>query len=378
MKRIAFIEHLGSHAGSEIYSKNTVESISLNHDLEVHLFSDNKHFSDDYFSYDYFKNVFKGRVKLFKVTKFYYAFLKSLLRSKINKINIVHLHFYGLNNFYAFNLLLAKIFNFKVVATIHDIIELNESKKELPKYLKSIILLLDGIVFHSEYAKSIFQKDSSFSKVSNINVIYSFDIDFKNNFEISRMQSLKKLELSPNNRYILFFGQIKKIKNLGLLIKSMKHVSKNIKDIKLIIAGKVWQDNFSDYKKLIDELDLKDFIIPRIEFIPNNQVQHYFNISEFTILPYRKIYNSGVLIRSFSYKRSVIASNIPLFKELVDETTGYIFEENNETSLSNTIIKALSNNNKELHNNCYDYIINLLDRKKISKKYHFFYQSIYL
>ena len=156
----------------------------------------------------------------------------------------------------------------------------------------------------------------------------------------------------------------------------MKHVSKNIKDVKLI-CRKVWQDNFSDYEKLIDKLNLKDVIIPRIEFVPNNQVQDYFNISEFTILPYRRIYNSGVLIRSFSYKRSVIASNIPLFKELINENTGYLFEENDEISLSNTIIKALNDNNKELHENCYNFIIKLLDRRKNSKKYHLFYESIY-
>ena len=377
MKSVAFIEHLGTHAGLDTYCKNTVEAISDNHDLEVHLFSDKRHFSDDYYSYDYFKNVFKGKVKLFKISKFYNAFLKSLLRAKIRKINIVHLHFYGVHNFYALNLLLAKIFNFKVVATIHDIIELNENKQRIPKYLKSIILLLDGIIFHSEYAKSIFQKDSSFSKVSNVNVIYGCDINFKNSLKTSRAQSLEKLKLSSDNIYILFFGQIKKIKNLSLLIKSMKHVSKNIKDVKLIIAGKVWQDNFSDYEKLIDKLNLKDVIIPRIEFVPNNQVQDYFNISEFTILPYRRIYNSGVLIRSFSYKRSVIASNIPLFKELINENTGYLFEENDEISLSNTIIKALNDNNKELHENCYNFIIKLLDRRKNSKKYHLFYESIY-
>ena len=198
-----------------------------------------------------------------------------------------------------------------------------------------------------------------------------------NHDETSRQQSIKKLRLLPKYRYILFFGQIKKIKNLALLIKSMKYVSQQIEDVRLIIAGKVWKDNFENYDKLIDKLNLNNFIIPRIEFIDNNEVQDYFNVSEFTILPYKRIYNSGVLIRSFSHKTSVIASNIPLFKELINKSTGYLFEENDEISLSKKIVKALNDNDKQLNENCYNFIMELFSKEKISKKYDLFYGAIY-
>ena len=74
MKSVAFIEHLGTHAGLDTYCKNTVEAISDNHDLEVHLFSDKRHFSDDYYSYDYFKMFLKAKSNFLKFQNFIMLF----------------------------------------------------------------------------------------------------------------------------------------------------------------------------------------------------------------------------------------------------------------------------------------------------------------
>ena len=81
-----------------------------------------------------------------------------------------------------------------------------------------------------------------------------------------------------------------------------------------------------------------------IKFISHSDVSYYYSAADIVILPYRKIYQSGVLMMSLSYKKPVVVSDLPSFKEIiVDNRTGYIFESENSLDLSRVINKALDN-----------------------------------
>ena len=69
--------------------------------------------------------------------------------------------------------------------------------------------------------------------------------------EITKSIALKELNLDSSFKYILFFGQIKKVKKLDILLRSMVDVDSKTK---LIVAGKVWKDNFDFYQQIIDEI----------------------------------------------------------------------------------------------------------------------------
>ena len=62
----------------------------------------------------------------------------------------------------------------------------------------------------------------------------------------SKEESLRKLKLNKNNKYILFLGMIRKYK-FELLLKSFKNIIDFDNKIKLIIAGefekKIYQFN---------------------------------------------------------------------------------------------------------------------------------------
>ena len=58
----------------------------------------------------------------------------------------------------------------------------------------------------------------------------------------SKKEALSQLRLNKNFKYILFFGQIKKVKGLYILLKAVALTKSP--DVKLIIAGKPWEDSF--------------------------------------------------------------------------------------------------------------------------------------
>ncbi len=78
-------------------------------------------------------------------------------------------------------------------------------------------------------------------------------------------------------------------------------------------------------------------------YIPNEDVCAYFAASDLVVLPYKLVYNSGVLLRSMSYGTPVLCSDLDSFKEVVqDNINGVLFKSNNSKDLANRISFALS------------------------------------
>ena len=57
------------------------------------------------------------------------------------------------------------------------------------------------------------------------------------------------LDIDRSKKVLLFFGMIKKVKGLDLLLTAFSRIIKRHSDIVLLIAGKSWKNDFSYYKK---------------------------------------------------------------------------------------------------------------------------------
>ena len=180
-----------------------------------------------------------------------------------------------------------------------------------------------------------------------------------------------KLDIEKGKKVLLFFGMIKKVKGLDILLSSLTEVIKKHSDVVLLIAGKPWKDDFSNYQKLIDELAISKYCKLDIKFISHSDVSNYYSAADIVVLPYRKIYQSGVLMMSLSYKKPVVVSDLPSFKEIIENNrTGYIFQSENSLDLSRVINQALDNPKllEEIKQNGYDLIATDYKWEMIGKK----------
>jgi glycosyltransferase involved in cell wall biosynthesis len=132
---------------------------------------------------------------------------------------------------------------------------------------------------------------------------------------------------------------IKRIKGLEILLNSLAEVKKVHPDIVLFIAGKSWEDDFDIYQKIIDREGLNENCIIHNKYIPSEDVGHYFCSSDLSVLPYKRISQSGVLMMAMSYNSAVLTSDLLPFTELItDNETGFLFKSENVKSLSDKII----------------------------------------
>ena len=163
------------------------------------------------------------------------------------------------------------------------------------------------------------------------------------NIRKDKTKSRAKLDLPQDKTILLFFGMIKKVKGLEVLLKSMRKIIDKNPDVVLLIAGKPWENNFSIYQKIIDENNLSENVILHTKFIDYEDVEHYYCSSDLVVLPYKKIYQSGVLMMTLSYERPALVSDLPpLIEVITDNENGFLFASEDEEDLTDKIIKIIS------------------------------------
>lgn len=148
----------------------------------------------------------------------------------------------------------------------------------------------------------------------------------------------------------LFFGNIVEYKRVDILILAAEELyNRGIRNFKVTIAGYCKPDIWNKkYKILIKNSDIFECDIRRI---PNDLVSKYFERSDYFIMPYQDIAQSGAMTVAFNYNIPIIASNLDTFKEFItDNETGYFFQSLNYKSLSEVMEKAINNNISDYQN----------------------------
>ncbi len=383
--KISIIEPVGKHGGNDIYDSNLVNSMNMQENLEATLYTssvDEKLKNENIICV--YNGIYGDDNKFVRLFRYLKGTFKALSDSKKRSADIIHLHFFGFNVLEYMNLYLSKkVFGFKVVGTVHDVESFEKfAKNENTKHdYEKFLNKLDGIVVHTDYAKNELLKNIKDLNISSeIKTIYACDLDYSTLDEnkIDKKEARKKLNLPEDKKIILFFGQIKTVKGLDVLLESLNIIKDEIPDVLLVVAGKVWKDDFSKYDEIIKKYNLEKYVDLRIGFVANKDVEYYFNATDIIALPYRKIYNSGVLIRAMSFATPVVASDFGPFAEFIEDgKNGYLFKTENKEDLAKKIVEALKNPMlEEIGKKGKDVIKEKFALEKIGKDYKDFYQKV--
>ncbi len=151
--------------------------------------------------------------------------------------------------------------------------------------------------------------------------------------KISKEEARKKLNISMDDKVLLFFGFIRKYKGLDILLESMKILQKSpsTQDIKLLIAGEFYEDE-KNYRGLLEEPAIKSNLIIHTEFITDSMVKYYLCAADCVVQPYRKATQSGVTPLAYHFEKPMIVTNVGGLASLVpDKKVGLIAEPNPES-----------------------------------------------
>lgn len=343
-QNIAIIDPLGAHGSShQFYLFGQAKGLTKN-DVSISLYTNNETDNpniDGVRFFTFYKNIFKSKSKFISGIKWVVGSVSAIFHARFSGTSIFHFHIFYTNILILFNLLLVKLLSGKVVLTVHDVTSFAD-ENESTIISKFIYNLTDIVLTHNSFSKNEIIKVTSISS-SNIYIIphgnYTPFISIQNDKNYSK----EKLNLPKDKTILLFFGMIKKVKGLEILLEAFKKVVDTNSDIVLLIAGKPWENDFDEYQKMIDRNNLSKHIILHTKFIPHEDVEHYYCASDLVVLPYKKIYQSGVLMMTLSYERPAIVSNLPPLMEVIsDNENGFLFETENSNDLSDKLIEILA------------------------------------
>ncbi|MDN3515536.1 MAG: glycosyltransferase family 4 protein [Candidatus Brocadia sp.] len=323
-----------------------------------------------------FKGVFGSNARILRAFQYILAFRKSIADASRRQAKLAHFHFFDSRPIEKLAVWFANRWGLKTIATIHDIEPFHTIRSW--KSISWLLSHLDGIIVHNEMSKIEISKFIP-GQLHNIRVIPHGNYIHYIGKKIERRSARNNLNLPEGCPLILFFGQIKKVKGLDIAIRAIAVLRKTVPDARLLIAGRLWKDEHANYKALVKEMGIEDNIIWHHGYIPQDKVDSYYYASDAIVLPYRRIYQSGVLLMAMSYGIPVIASDLPGMKEVVkNEENGLLFPVDDHEILARTMARLINNVSfaKRLGQKGQDYVRIYHDWDTIGMKTTNFYKQV--
>jgi glycosyltransferase involved in cell wall biosynthesis len=232
----------------------------------------------------------------------------------------------------------------KVVLTSHNV---NIGKRDLnDSWLNRFSLkiqygLSDHIFVHTEKMKVELLSDFGIRE-SKVSVIPFGINNTVPNTTLTTLQAKQQLGVSSNDKALLFFGNIAPYKGLEYLIAAFTEILKRDGSYRLIIVGKPKgsEDYWNQIQQSIERNGIRDRIIEKIEYVPDEETELFFKAADVLILPYTRIFQSGVLFLGYSFGLPAIAADIGTLKEeIIEGKTGFVFKAQDSSDLASVIDK---------------------------------------
>lgn len=303
------------------------------------------------------KDIGKGK-KLLNYIDTYCFIVKKAVSEHFDVVHVQWFQFSPVDYYFLKKL---KKHGIKVVVSVHDILPFNEKKYDMP-FHKKIYGLCNQIIVQAE--TNIQRFDELFPEDSNkvTYIPHGHFLDFADKHCVD--ESRKHLNIPLDKTVLLFFGQIKKVKGVGVLLEAFGKLAQKRSDLYLVVAGSVWKDDFGPYQEIIERYRLNDTQLKTdIRFIPDDEVGYYYSACDIAMMPYLDVYQSGVIQLVYAYGKPAVATAIAPFMEIVEDgVTGYLCLPNDVKSLADAIERALAEKERFAH-------LGEAGRQKIAEKY---------
>lgn len=205
-----------------------------------------------------------------------------------------------------------------IIFTPHDILPFAHERIRMIGR-KKLFELADRVVFHSTH--NMKEAQSIFSVEEGKSVLMKHGLPPIEDIGLNKQIARRSLGILPGEKCILFFGTIKTEKGLDVLVKALTDLKTPDIRFTLIVAGEDVQSVGGKLLKSTFNRTKNTFrILSILRRVSDEEKARLFLSSDFVVLPYKKIYASGVLKDSIAYGLPVIASNIG---ELAEVITSY-------------------------------------------------------
>jgi glycosyltransferase involved in cell wall biosynthesis len=325
--RVAVIEPVGGHGGMNFYDFSLCQSI-VRAGAKATLYTCDKTVvkGDEGFPVKRaYRRIYGKGIGWVRGLRFVWGSLRALPGARWSGHRVAHFHFFHVGPLELFNVLLALLLGMRVVITAHDV-EAFKQGISVPLFVRWAYRAARRIIAHSQVAKRELMQELGIAECK-IDVIAHGNYLASIPAGITQAMSRAHFGIAADKRVLVFFGQIKDVKGLEILLEAFALALQKDPSLHLLIGGRVWKTDFAKYQDIIDRHGLAPYCSLHIRYIPDDEVPHFYRCADLVVLPYLRIYQSGVALLAMSHGSPVLVSDIEGMLEAVDdEHTGFVFK----------------------------------------------------
>src|SRR5580704_9605444 len=286
------------------------------------------------------------RKKMFRVLAYYAKLIQYALTAKPG---IFHILWNNKFEFFDRTLLMFyyRLLGKQIVLTLHNVNARRRDSKDTSLNQLTLRIqyrLADHIFVHTEKMKIELIEEFRV-QAARLTVIPFGINNAVPDTRLTAGEAKARLGIRNGDRTILFFGNIAPYKGLEYLISAYRQIATRHDDYRLIIAGR--PKNCEKYWAAIREAIRQDVqrgrILLKEEYIPDDMTELYFKAADVLALPYKYIYQSGVLFLGYSFGLPLLAADVGSLKEdIIEGETGLIFKPQDPDDLARVIEQYFS------------------------------------
>jgi glycosyltransferase involved in cell wall biosynthesis len=296
----------------------------------------------------------QAEVAVVSLQPFHYATpinIIKLLLCRIRGYNIIHVHW--LYSF-PFGFIMKAFCRFchfldiKIVWEMHNIVphDGQESERVLSRWFYDKV---DAVIFHSQ-DDIVRSKKLLHSAVEKKHIVIphgNFHEAYQNT--LSKKEAREILNIPMTRRVILCFGILRNYRGYEYLIEATREMA----GTDILVVGQ--EHDKEVYADLLNHQKQMPHLRLISGWIPDNEVQIYFNASDIVVLPYTEITTSGVTLLAYTFSRPVISTDVGGMKEVVNEKIGMLVPPRNGRALKEAIDKMFAMDYEAMGKNAHEY-----------------------
>jgi glycosyltransferase involved in cell wall biosynthesis len=201
----------------------------------------------------------------------------------------------------------------KIVLTVHDLMPHDTADRHKQTF-HELYAMVDGIICHSDHIKKRLHGEFAVNE-EKISVIPHGPL-FYDLPKGEDQRILRAFEIDPSKKMILWQGIIFPYKGIDLLLSAWQKVEATDDSVYLVIAGTGAPELLGQIRAQIGRLELKNVKL-HFHFITAEELVALYRVADIVVYPYRAITTSGALATGLALGKTIVASDLPVFRELL-------------------------------------------------------------
>jgi len=244
------------------------------------------------------------------------------------------------------NLTLARELGYKIVWTVHNLFPHESPTPELDRLVRlALTQLATAVITHCDYARRLVQHH--FHRSEGVVVIpHGHFMDVYPN-TLPRQSARQKYGIAEEHFVYLFFGNVRPYKGLEKLMDIFCGLPGE--HLRLLLAAKVYNEYGDRFVEEARQRDARIIVHPS-RFFANEEFQDFFNAADVSVLPFVDVLTSGSVITALGFGQPLITPGVGCLPELVDNTTGILYDQRQPDALQEAMIAIQSREQSAMRN----------------------------